>query len=303
MRVSSLQTGMQKLKQKLEAAVWRICHESTRVQLSRETTIDLQSRVKLSGDSSLSLSGFSVIRNSSISLHNTHLDMKDVSLCDANVAINDSEIQVGRNLRIDRSVIEITNTPLWVGDFCTIREFAVKLRNCRRVRVGEHLTLQRHALKDGEIQAVNSSVQAGDNNRLECVIKCRNGNLSVGSHNFINHGSEIRCDQHVELGDYNFVSYDTLIFDTNTHSTDSALRVREITNGYPGATHQTEREMPSTRAVRIGSRVWIGMRAAVLKGAILEDDAIVALYAVVTGNVPCGHLACGNPARTKAIGS
>jgi acetyltransferase-like isoleucine patch superfamily enzyme len=53
------------------------------------------------------------------------------------------------------------------------------------------------------------------------------------------------------------------------------------------------------RPVLIGRGVFIGARAIVLKGVTIGDRAIVGAGAVVTCNVPAGHLAVGNPAQVK----
>jgi acetyltransferase-like isoleucine patch superfamily enzyme len=57
--------------------------------------------------------------------------------------------------------------------------------------------------------------------------------------------------------------------------------------------HHVEMVQP----VRIGDHVWIGARAAVLKGVTIGDGAIVAAGAVVVDDVPAGALAAGVPAR------
>ena len=53
------------------------------------------------------------------------------------------------------------------------------------------------------------------------------------------------------------------------------------------------------RPVRIGRGVFIGARAIVLKGVTIGDRAVVGAGAVVTRDVPAGHLAFGNPAQVR----
>lgn len=53
----------------------------------------------------------------------------------------------------------------------------------------------------------------------------------------------------------------------------------------------------TAQPIQIGSDVFIGARAMVLKGVSIGDRAIVGAGAIVTRNVPPGHLAVGNPAR------
>jgi acetyltransferase-like isoleucine patch superfamily enzyme len=51
------------------------------------------------------------------------------------------------------------------------------------------------------------------------------------------------------------------------------------------------------KPTRIGSRVWIGERACILKGVTIGDDAIVGAGAVVTKDVAPGARVAGVPAR------
>jgi acetyltransferase-like isoleucine patch superfamily enzyme len=49
--------------------------------------------------------------------------------------------------------------------------------------------------------------------------------------------------------------------------------------------------------IHIGSQVFIGARAIILKGVRIGDGAIIGAGAVITKDVPPGHIAVGNPAR------
>jgi acetyltransferase-like isoleucine patch superfamily enzyme len=49
--------------------------------------------------------------------------------------------------------------------------------------------------------------------------------------------------------------------------------------------------------VRIGSNVWIGAGAIILKGVTIEDGALIGAGAVVTRDVPSGEKVAGVPAR------
>ena len=55
------------------------------------------------------------------------------------------------------------------------------------------------------------------------------------------------------------------------------------------------------RPVRIGAMAYIGAGATILPGAVIGDGAVVGAGAVVTGEIPAGTVAVGNPARV--IGS
>lgn len=49
--------------------------------------------------------------------------------------------------------------------------------------------------------------------------------------------------------------------------------------------------------ISIGDRVWIGARATILPGAVIEDDVVIAASAVVAGHCAAWGLYAGVPAR------
>lgn len=52
-----------------------------------------------------------------------------------------------------------------------------------------------------------------------------------------------------------------------------------------------------SKPVHIGSHVWIGMNATIMKGVTIGDNAIIAAGALVTKDVPVGEIWGGVPAR------
>jgi acetyltransferase-like isoleucine patch superfamily enzyme len=51
------------------------------------------------------------------------------------------------------------------------------------------------------------------------------------------------------------------------------------------------------RPVRIGVRSYVGAGVTILPGAVIGDDAVIGAGSVVTGEIPAGAVAVGNPAR------
>lgn len=72
------------------------------------------------------------------------------------------------------------------------------------------------------------------------------------------------------------------IFDSNFHELDPRRR--------RGGT-------PRMAPVEIGENVFVGMGVKILKGATIGADSVIGAGAVVTGAIPAGVIAAGNPAR------
>jgi acetyltransferase-like isoleucine patch superfamily enzyme len=53
----------------------------------------------------------------------------------------------------------------------------------------------------------------------------------------------------------------------------------------------------TSKATRIGDRVWVGSNSVVLAGAELGDNVIVSAGSVVSGGVPPNSIVMGNPAK------
>lgn len=104
--------------------------------------------------------------------------------------------------------------------------------------------------------------------------------LSIGDHTYINRSASIDCTQEITIGDYCAISDNVQILDSDFHP---------IT--YNGKTSTI------SKPVHIGSHVWIGRSAIILKGVTIGDGAIVGAGSVVTRDVPPSCLVAGNPAR------
>lgn len=112
------------------------------------------------------------------------------------------------------------------------------------------------------------------------------GRCSIGDYCNINEGSEIRCDSSVTIGNYNQISYNVNIWDTNTHGILNKEERRAITEEhfpYFGF----EKERPATAPIKIGDDCWIGKNVTILKGSIIQDEVIVGFGCFIVGkNIP-----------------
>jgi acetyltransferase-like isoleucine patch superfamily enzyme len=95
---------------------------------------------------------------------------------------------------------------------------------------------------------------------------------------FINSDSSIVCCKHVKIGKGTTIGCDVEILDSDFHRL-----VRE--------------NFEMSKPITIGSHVWIGNRAMILKGVTIGSGSVVAAGAVVTKNVPENTLVGGVPAK------
>jgi len=95
--------------------------------------------------------------------------------------------------------------------------------------------------------------------------------------------TRIGCHVRIEVGEGSGISEAT-ITDSDFHAVQAGSEPQYNTAG-------------RSKAVIIGSNVWIGQGAAVLKGVRIGDGAIVGAFAVVAYSVPPYAVVFGNPAR------
>ncbi len=205
------------------------------------------------------------------------LSIGEGALIEGDIRIGDNcQVQIGNNFKLlGKASLTIDNHSFatW-GNDCLV-ESVVPFRN--------------------QIRVIFGSFYAGNNSNIRGDIVVQEGNFRMGSNSFINAGSEVRCEESIEIGDYVFISYFVDIHDTNTHSVDWRDRRQEVEDGYPNSTKRGQRK-PTTAPVSLGDDVWVGKRAAILKGCHLGARSIVGTRAVVTISCSEDSLLVGNPA-------
>ena len=97
-------------------------------------------------------------------------------------------------------------------------------------------------------------------------------------------GAVLCAGNSIEIGHHTILGAGAMVLDTDMHvpAGDVDWRVEFVTNSRP---------------IKIGRGVFVGARAIILKGSNIGDRALIGAGAVVTGDVPAGYLAVGNPAR------
>ncbi|HSU53372.1 MAG TPA: acyltransferase [Candidatus Dormibacteraeota bacterium] len=91
----------------------------------------------------------------------------------------------------------------------------------------------------------------------------------------------------IEIGEGTIFGSGAMVFDNDAH----------VPEGEWGWSDHGEPSVGTAKPVKIGRGVFVGSRAIILKGVNIGDRAIIGAGAVVTQDVPRGHIAVGNPAR------
>ena len=199
-------------------------------------------------------------------------------------------VQSGATLRVEMST-KITDASIYllspgaqlsVGSECRISECLLTVRS-GSLTLKNNCILEKGRSPSIPAYDIYGDASIGSHNRLRCSVLVRfRGCLTIGSRNVINEGGEIRCDESVDIGDYNQISYDCSIWDTNTHVIyDSETRRKMTDEQYPNFGFEVEK--PRTRPVTIGSDCWIGKRASILKGCSISDKCILGYGVTLVG--------------------
>jgi len=141
------------------------------------------------------------------------------------------------------------------------------------------------SLRNSLINIEKGSLKIGSRNRIQNSFMIRfNGNVQIGNANNINTGSDIRCDEEVHIGSYNQISYNVLMWDTNTHNIYSATNRRALTDNY-FPIFGYEYEKPQTKPITIGDDNWISRDVTILKGTEIHDKCIVGYGTIISNRI------------------
>jgi acetyltransferase-like isoleucine patch superfamily enzyme len=110
--------------------------------------------------------------------------------------------------------------------------------------------------------------------------------LIIGNHVHIGFHNTFTVARSLRIGDHTIMAPDVQIFDNPTHPTSPKARLRNDAF-----------DMDEARPVVIGSNVWLGSGAMIMRGVTIGDGAIVAASSIVTRSVPAATLVAGTPAR------
>jgi len=127
------------------------------------------------------------------------------------------------------------------------------------------------------------------------------GFISIGKRTFIGM-SNFHCIEEIDIGNDVLISWGCTFIDNNSHSTNSADRVNDITDWKKGIEENKgggfykDWSKIKYAKIIIKDKAWIGFNCIIVKGVIIGEGAIVAAGSVVTKDVPPFTIVGGNPA-------
>ncbi len=262
--------------------------------------LDIRSKIILDSTSALIVQGTINLRNSTIRLEKSTVDFSDLEINNSYLDCKETQICIGKNGLISEAVLRSTQSKIAIADNAKVFRTKMQIDNSQ-VKADQYLLIDGKYNQIPNLLILSSNATIGKNVNIKCKLECRNATLILGDNIFLNHGTEVRCHNFIKIGNNVLISYECLIFDTNTHSLSAEDRIMEISQGYPNNTRQSDLTMSKTAPIEIGDNVWIGMRVAVLKGSKVRNNSVIGLMTVMSGEFPEYSLIAGNPGKLIRI--
>lgn len=114
-------------------------------------------------------------------------------------------------------------------------------------------------------------------------IFCQGGIVRIGNNVHIGTGSIIVAKGSIEIGSDTLIAEYVVIRDQDHQVKVHNEKIRN--SGFV------------VKPIKIGSDVWVGAKATVLRGVEIGDGAVIGAHALVNGNIMAGSLAAGVPAK------
>lgn len=184
-----------------------------------------------------------------------------------------SKVIMGKNISLKRcKLIALKNSRIVIHDNVKLENVEIKVSGGGIVEIFEN------SIVSGYVRRITWKIDSGKfilghHSRVSHNMWIRYGGIvNIGQYTCVNQGSEIRCDESIQIGSYSQISYNVNIWDTNTHSIYRADERRRLTEtkgiGY-------EFEKPKTSPISIGDDCWIGKNSAILKGSVVGNKCII----------------------------
>lgn len=183
---------------------------------------------------------------------------------------------IGKNVKMRNCRIFVgADASLSIADNVVIESASIYIEK-GQLSIGEHSIISSMDGRPVKIAIDNGYASVGHHSKISLArLWIRfGGQLKFGNYSNINSGSEIRCDESVEIGDFNQISYNVNIWDTNTHEIlPTEQRRQRAIEYFP--IFGKELSKPKTAPIKIGNDCWIGQNATIMKGCQIGDECIV----------------------------
>ncbi|RIJ32160.1 acyltransferase [Henriciella algicola] len=120
--------------------------------------------------------------------------------------------------------------------------------------------------------------------------------IQIGKYTYVGDDTILSASQSITIGQATLLAHGVQLFDNDSHPTHADQREIQFRRMLGDKRIAIPLEIRS-KPIVIGSRCWIGLGSAVMKGVTIGDDTVVAAQSVVTSDLPAGVVAAGNPAK------
>lgn len=170
----------------------------------------------------------------------------------------------------------------------TMKDLINFLRLYKKVQRGKGMIEYPLKLRGVAFICIGKNVKIRKNYRIECIHFFHNQlftpELLIGEGVLIGNNFTAFVSDRMVIGEHTIIaSYVTIT--TENHGTDPLSPI-------PFADQPLE-----SKAVIIGSNVWIGQNVIILPGVTVGDNSVIAAGSIVTKNVESMTIVAGNPAR------
>jgi acetyltransferase-like isoleucine patch superfamily enzyme len=136
----------------------------------------------------------------------------------------------------------------------------------------------------------NLSINSGNNHniigRQQRTIFWVEGKLMIGNNTGMS-STAIICNYEIDIGNYVTIGGNTVIYDTDFHSLNSALRKNKL----------KDKMSAKCGKVTIKDNAFIGAHTTILKGVTIGENTIIGSCSLVSKDIPDNEIWGGNPIK------
>lgn len=136
----------------------------------------------------------------------------------------------------------------------------------------------------GKIYLNTNKLSLGRNVTLYPNAYLWGNDIVVGNNVNIGIGTVIHSTNGIYIGDNTMIAAQCYIIDSN-HGTKKGILIRE------------QKSIAAEDGIHIGKDVWIGAQCSILKGAKIDDGAVIGANSMVNSHIPANAIAFGTPAK------